>query len=65
MPSFGIDSLIDQLPVNEAKKEELRSEMQADLDKPVRIIGAGQAGVGKSTLLRSILISKKKIFQVA
>lgn len=54
MPSFDIDGLINQLPGNEEKKEEWRSEMQADLDKPVRIIGAGQAGVGKSTLLRSI-----------
>jgi predicted GTPase len=60
MPSFGIDSLIDQLPVDERKKKKLRSEMEADLDQPVRIIGAGQAGVGKSTLLRSIFDVKEE-----
>ena len=53
---FGgrVDELLDQLPVTEEKKGELRQEINQNLSEPVRIIGAGQAGVGKSTLLRSI-----------
>ncbi|MEZ3115991.1 GTPase family protein [Halobaculum sp. MBLA0147] len=58
MPEIGLgermDELLNNLPVSEQKKRELRSDIQADLEEPVRLIGAGQTGVGKSTLLRSI-----------
>lgn len=36
------------------KKQEFLKEIKKELDEPVSIIGAGQSGVGKSTLLRSI-----------
>jgi len=35
-------------------REELRNKVREDIEEPVKIIGAGQAGVGKSTLLRAI-----------
>lgn len=58
MPKFGlggkIDELMDSLSISEQKKQELRSDIEEDLEEPVRLIGAGQTGVGKSTLLRSI-----------
>jgi predicted GTPase len=58
MPDLGLgsqlDELLDELPVSEQEKEELRKDIKQDLKEPVRIIGAGQTGVGKSTLLRSI-----------
>jgi len=40
--------------LGEAEKQEFLEEIRQELDKPVKIIGAGQCGVGKSTLLRSI-----------
>lgn len=49
-----MDELLGQLPVTEGQEEQLREEIRENLAEPVRIIGAGQAGVGKSTLLRSI-----------
>lgn len=60
MPKFGIDKLINELKVDRSEKEQIKSKIQEDLDKPVKIIGAGQAGVGKSTLLRSIFDIKEE-----
>lgn len=58
MPKFGLndkfDELLEEAPVTDEEKERLRTNIQQDLEEPVKIIGAGQAGVGKSTLLRSI-----------
>jgi predicted GTPase len=59
MPNFGIDRFINELQIDDSQKNEIRSKIQEDLDKPVKIIGAGQSGVGKSTLLRSIFDIKE------
>jgi predicted GTPase len=51
------DERVDEaLPdsLSEDGKEQFLSEIRSELDEPVKIIGAGQSGVGKSTLLRSI-----------
>lgn len=58
MPEYGLstklDKLFDEVDIPENEKKELKSNIQNNLKEPVRIIGAGQTGVGKSTLLRSI-----------
>ena len=41
------------------KREEYWNTIKSDLDEPVRLIGAGQTGVGKTTLLRSIFAIEK------
>lgn len=59
MPNFGIDRFLNELQIDDSQKNELRSKIKQDLDKPVKVIGAGQCGVGKSTLLRSIFDIKE------
>jgi predicted GTPase len=50
------EKIDDALPshLGSEKKQELLQEVRKELDEPVKIIGAGQSGVGKSTLMRSI-----------
>lgn len=55
--SADILSKIDEQLANELSEEErerLLEEIEKDLAEPVRIIGVGQTGVGKSTLLKSV-----------
>lgn len=58
MPEYALrdklDSLFNELELSDEKQDELKNNIESDLNQPVRIIGAGQTGVGKSTLLRSI-----------
>lgn len=58
MPDFGLkeglDNLFNEMSISDEQKEKIRDEIKNDLENPVRFIGAGQCGVGKSTLLRSI-----------
>jgi len=49
-----INKLIDALPGSPEEKEQQRRTLEADLREPVRFIGIGQTGVGKTELLRSI-----------
>lgn len=49
-----IDELFDKVGFDEGQKQKYWSKINEDLDKPVKMIGAGQTGVGKTTLLRSI-----------
>ena len=52
LPERINEALPDAL--NEKEKREFLEEVREELDEPVKVIGAGQSGVGKSTLLRSI-----------
>lgn len=49
-----LNTLSERLNLDEKQKREYQEALQQDLHKPVKVIGAGQTGVGKSTLLRSI-----------
>lgn len=49
-----LDILFEEVSLSEERVEELRQKIKEDLEESVRIIGAGQSGVGKTTLLRSI-----------
>lgn len=58
MVQMGLDRLLseafDKAGVSEQRQAALLKKVRDDLDEPVKLIGAGQCGVGKSTLLRSI-----------
>ena len=49
-----INKVIEALPGTPEEKEQQRRTLEADLGEPVRFIGIGQTGVGKTELLRSI-----------
>jgi predicted GTPase len=58
MKNFRIEEkLTDALKKAGLNEEDINKELQAvkeNLDEPVKLIGAGQTGVGKSTLIQSI-----------
>jgi predicted GTPase len=49
-----IEKLFDKIGLNEAERNEKRALLEKNRQEPVKIIGIGQAGVGKTELLRSI-----------
>ena len=58
MGSVGLEEklaeMLDKAGLDEDQRKKEIEAIQNDLKQPVKIIGAGQCGVGKSTLLRSI-----------
>lgn len=49
-----LDDQLDMDGITDEEKQQFKNRLEDELEKPVKIIVAGQAGVGKSTLLRSI-----------
>lgn len=58
MVEFGLEKKLNELfekaGLDEEEIEEQKQAIRQDMNESVRLIGAGQTGVGKSTLLRSI-----------
>lgn len=54
MVSYGIREVLEELSLSEDMTKKIIQDIEKNLQEPVRIIGAGQSGVGKTTLLRSI-----------
>ncbi len=49
-----LEKILDALNLSPVEREEERRKIEDDMHKPVRIIGIGQTGVGKTELLKSI-----------
>jgi predicted GTPase len=61
-PSKLFEMLFNKLEWTPNERREAMEKINHDLDKPVRLIGIGQTGVGKTELLKSIFrISEKDV----
>ncbi len=53
-PENFLNALFDKLAWSDAERRDAMDKLARNRDKPVRLIGIGQTGVGKTELLRSI-----------
>lgn len=49
-----LNTLSGKLDLDKEERKQYQEALQQDLQEPVKVIGTGQTGVGKSTLLRSV-----------
>lgn len=54
MPNEYVDRIIESLDISDSEKIAKRNALLEDIEIPVKFIGIGQTGVGKTELLRSI-----------